>query len=107
MTQAESVTEAHRCHHCGREVGETRHTRSSYKVDHYTLYTGEVEPVTRVRGDDTDEVITVLKLVRPMVFTTCADCYRRPEVRSERDQLFQPEVAAEKNGEQSSVIRSQ
>ena len=92
MSTAEAQPASLRCHHCGRAVAETTHLRTSYRVDHYTLYTGEVEPVTRIR-EDTDETVTVLKLVRPIVITTCADCYARPEIRAERDCLFRPEDA--------------
>src|SRR5436309_11627683 len=81
-----------RCSHCGREVTETVHTRSSYRVDYYALHTGEVEPVTMARGDETMPLVTVLKLLRPSEVVTCADCYRRADVRAERESLFRPEV---------------
>jgi len=81
-----------RCDHCGRDVTETVHTRSSYRVDYYALHTGEVEPVAIRRGDDTMPAVTVLKLVRPTNVVTCADCYRRPGVRVERESLFRPEA---------------
>src|SRR5262245_42605851 len=82
-----------RCNHCGREVTETVHTRSSYRVDYYALHTGEVEPVTLPRADETAPLVTVFKLLRASEVVTCAECYRRPDVRAEREILFRPEAA--------------
>ena len=82
-----------RCHHCGREVTETMHTRSTYRVDYYALHTGDVEPMTLARPDDTAPLVTFLKLLRPVEVVTCADCYRQPEIRKERELLFRPELA--------------
>ncbi|MFQ5665081.1 MAG: hypothetical protein ACE5I7_01490 [Candidatus Binatia bacterium] len=90
MSAREGYSASLRCHHCGREVAETMHTRSSYRVDYYALHTGEVEAATMVRGDDA-QAVSVLKLLRVTDFVTCADCYRRPEIRSERELLFRPE----------------
>src|SRR3972149_6623044 len=84
-----------RCHHCGREVSETTHTRSSYRVDYYLLHTGEVEPMTIQRTDDPAGAITVLKLLRAITLVTCADCYRQPQVQEERELLFRPELSAD------------
>jgi DNA-directed RNA polymerase subunit RPC12/RpoP len=82
-----------RCAHCGREVAETMHTRSSYRVDYYALHTGAVEPVTLSRGEDAPPM-TVLKLLSANEVFTCADCYRQPRIRQERELLFRPELAA-------------
>ena len=83
-----------RCHHCGREVTETVHTRLSYRVDYYALHTGEVEPMLLPRSDDAARAISALKLLRATEIVTCADCYRQPRVRRERDALFRPELEA-------------
>jgi hypothetical protein len=83
------------CHHCGREVGETTHSRTAYRVDYYALHTGDVEPATISRRDDPTTLVTVLRLVRAIEVLTCADCYRQPGVRRERELLFRPEVAPE------------
>ena len=83
-----------RCAHCGREVAETVHTRSAYRVDYYALHTGEVEPTTMPGGDDASQLVTVLKLLRANDIFTCADCYRQPAVRQARELLFRPELAA-------------
>ena len=84
-----------RCHHCGREVSETTHTRSSYQVGYYFLHTGEVEPITVQRTEDPATAISALKLMRAITVFTCADCYRRPEVQRQREALFRPELAAD------------
>lgn len=81
------------CHHCGRPVSETVHTRIDYRVDYYTLHTGDAEPVTLARADDAVPPVTVWRLLRGVEIVTCADCYRRPAVRRERETLFRPEVA--------------
>jgi len=83
-----------RCHHCGREVGETVHTRSLYRVDYYALHTGEVEPITLPRTDESAPPITALKLLNANQIVTCTDCYRQPGVRQERESLFRPELTA-------------
>lgn len=92
MSAADSKPAIH-CTHCGRPVAETRHTRSSYQVDYYSLRTGEVEPMTIKRGDDT--AITALKLLTAYEIVTCADCYRTPHVQRQRESLFRPELPAE------------
>src|SRR5512139_2814646 len=83
MSTVEGSKLALRCTHCGREVAETVHTRSSYQVDYYLLHTGEVQPTTVARPDDPAGSITVLKLLRVNTVITCADCYRpAPGARS-------------------------
>ena len=82
------------CHHCGGELSETVHTRSSYRVGFYGLHTGDVEPITIPRRDDPAEMVTVLRLIRSNEIWTCADCYRQPHVRRERELLFRPELTA-------------
>jgi hypothetical protein len=94
MSTAAVAKGALRCTHCGREVTETIHTRSSYRVDYYALHTGEVEPMTLSRTDDTAPLVTFLKLLRPSEVVTCSECYRQPQIREERELLFRPELAA-------------
>ncbi len=73
-------------------MAETVHTRSSYRVDYYALHTGEVEPMTLPRTDEAAPLVTFLKLLRASEVITCAECYRQPRVRHERDMLFRPEL---------------
>lgn len=65
------------------------HTRAAYRVDYYSLHTGDVEPATIQRGDDA--AVTVLKLLTRRDVVTCAECYRQPHVRVAREGLFRPE----------------
>lgn len=103
MTIDRATPEGHsslRCEHCGRLVHETRHTRTTYRVDYYAMHTGETDAATISRSDK-DEVIHYLKLIRPVDLVSCVDCYGQPAVRQEREQLFRPErtpfeTAAEK-----------
>jgi hypothetical protein len=104
MSGADAGKVVLRCHHCGREVSETTHTRSSYQVDYYLLHTGEVEPVTIQRTDDPASAITALKLLRVTTVVTCADCYRQPQVRQERELLFRPELDADAPPEMASTV---
>ena len=80
------------CHHCGRAVHDTLHTRADYQVDYYGLHTGDVEPVQLQRHDD-GETMTILRLVRPYEVFTCVECYRKASVQDERERLFRPERA--------------
>src|ERR1043166_1592936 len=82
-----------RCLHCGREVTETIHARTGYRVDYYTLFSGEAEPTLVTHPDTAAPPITVWCLLRASEIVTCADCYRRPEIRREREVLFRPESA--------------
>lgn len=93
MSVADAGKNPLRCRQCGRGVNETMHTRSACRVDYYSLHTGDAEPVTMTRDDDTP--ITVLRVVRPVEIVTCVDCYRRPTVREARELLFRPEMAAQ------------
>jgi hypothetical protein len=93
------VTDTHRaaaprlrCDHCGRPVRETLHTRSSYRVDYYSMHTGPVEPSFFTRHDS-DEAFAYLKLIAASEVVSCVDCYRDPRIREERERLFRPERA--------------
>lgn len=99
MSGADGTKTQLRCHHCGREVAETVHTRSTYRVDYYALHTGDVEPTTMARSDDPADLMTVMRLVRPIEIFTCVDCYRRPSVRRERELLFRTERHGASEGE--------
>jgi len=93
MSSAAPDHGAHRCRHCGREVSETVHSRSWYRVDYYTIHGGETEPIVVARDDGVPATM-IQRLVHPAEMVTCSDCYGRPEVRRERETLFRPEVAA-------------
>ncbi len=94
MSGADGTKTQPRCHHCGREVAETTHTRSTYRVDYYALHTGDVEPTTMARSDDPGDLITVMRLVRAVEVFTCVDCYQQPSVRRARELLFRTELSA-------------
>ena len=87
-------TAARRCHHCAREVDETKHTRTSYRVGYYSVHGGEVETVTQRRSEDDPESVTFLRLITPSEAYTCAACYRLPDAMRERELLYRPETAA-------------
>lgn len=70
-----------RCTHCHRPVRPTVHTREGWKVDHYLLWTGAVEPAV-YRRDEGGPAIEYLRLVSIDLVVTCADCHARPEVRA-------------------------
>ena len=84
-----------RCDDCGRPVRETEHTRSGYRVDYYSLHTGDVEPQTAV-ADDGEHRLTFQRLFNAVEIVTCADCYADPSVRQRRDERFRQEDAPER-----------
>jgi len=85
-----SVDSALRCDHCGRAVRETLHTRTSYRVDYYTVHSGHGELCT-VGTDDRQHAFTYVRLLDRFDVITCSDCYRQAAIQSERDRQFQPE----------------
>ncbi len=87
-----------RCDHCGRPVDETRHTRTSYRVDYYALHTGAVEECS-LMTEDGQRSTTYLKLINQVDVVTCADCYRHEAVQLEREQRFRPERSADEGGD--------
>ena len=90
MAGDESEREASlRCHHCGRLVHETSHTPTGYRVDYYSLHTGDVEPASLTTESGTK--LNYLKLLIPIEIVTCATCYELASVQRERDERFRPE----------------
>ena len=87
---------APRCDHCGRAVHETCHTATSYRVDYYSLHTGEVEESTLTTESGTR--VSFFKLLAPVEIITCATCYESAAVRHERDERFRPERTAARQG---------
>jgi hypothetical protein len=81
-----------RCDDCGRPVRETEHTQTDYRVDYYSLYTGEVEPQSAV-SDDGLHHLTFQRLLNAAEIVTCADCYGDPSVRRRREERFRQEDA--------------
>jgi hypothetical protein len=79
-----------RCDHCGRAVGETQHTRSSYAVDYYSVHSGHGEVYSLV-GEDGQRSATYVRLLDRFDVITCAQCYRQGAVQVERDRRFRPE----------------
>lgn len=77
------------CDHCGRAVRETRHTRTSYRVDYFGMHTGPVEEAW-FKTDD-GEAVPYLRLVAAVELATCVDCYAKPEVQLARERKFRPE----------------
>lgn len=99
IVRAASSSNAYlRCTHCGRAVKETSHTRSSYTVDYYSLHTGDVEPLL-VKVDEDEPPLVFQRVVNAFEVITCADCYRDPAIREERERRFRPETVAGGNRE--------
>lgn len=68
-----------RCDWCGVAVEDTRHTRTTYTVGHYRLFTGRTEEASRRRREDEDPV-TYLRMLDATVMTACPPCFARPDV---------------------------
>jgi hypothetical protein len=75
-------------------VRETEHTRTSYCVDYYSMYTGDVEPLA-VTADDGEHRLIFQRLLNAVEIVTCVDCYRDPVVQRRREQRFRQEDAAQ------------
>jgi hypothetical protein len=82
-----------RCDHCGRPVSETRHTRTSYAVDYYSVHSGHGE-VCSFTTDDGQRGGAYVKLLDRFDVITCVQCYGQPSVRAERERCFRPERPA-------------
>lgn len=79
------------CSHCGREVRATVHQRKKdpgYRVDYYTLWTGELEEVAMKNPRDESEIMEFYKLNEPRRVITCSDCEAKKDIRKELDRLF-------------------
>jgi hypothetical protein len=66
------------------------HTRGGYRVDFYSMYTGDVESCS-MSTDEGERTLTFQKLVRGEEVATCVECYRDPEVRHGLEARFRPE----------------
>lgn len=89
LSRAQSL----RCDHCGRIVKETRHTRTAYTVDYYSLHTGPVETCSVVI-DDGERRLTFQKLLSVEEVVTCVDCYGRTDVQRDRELRFRTELVS-------------
>jgi len=74
-------------------VKETQHTRTAYTVDYYSLHTGPVETCSLVI-DDRERRLTFQRLLSTEEVITCIDCYRRADVRRDRELRFRVELAS-------------
>jgi hypothetical protein len=70
------------CRHCGRVVGGTVHTRTSYVVDGFVLHTGPSEPAVGRRSAYDEVGFVYQRLLRPVTLVTCADCWADPVRRA-------------------------
>jgi hypothetical protein len=59
------------------------HTREGWRVQRYLLHTGDVEPAVYRRNDE-GMAIEYMRLLRADLVVTCAECYRRGDVRDQR-----------------------
>ncbi len=76
------------CHHCGREVKETRHTQKGYQVDYYLLHTGATEWAFFKDRKEDAPLLRYLKLTQPIDILTCVDCYANPQIKKRLDDDF-------------------
>jgi hypothetical protein len=79
-----------RCDHCGRQVRETEHTRTTYRVDYYTVHSGNGE-VCSFAADEGQRGATYVKLIDRFDVVTCVECYGQASVQYERERRFHPE----------------
>jgi len=64
------------------------HTRDSYSVDAYMLFTGHAVPVTlREEGEEEKKF---MKIEAPETIVICGDCYKKPEIREAAEKFEAP-----------------
>jgi hypothetical protein len=76
------------CFHCGRAVRETIHTQKNYRVDYYSLHTGNTEWAFFVNPNEHVLPLRYLKLTHPADIVTCIECHARGEIRQRLDEDF-------------------
>lgn len=76
------MADVQHCHACGREVGETIHTRHGVTVQAFALHTGPTEPAVLRRHDDDCADLVYRRLLAPVLIVTCVDCYADPAIRA-------------------------
>lgn len=74
------------CFHCGRQVRETIHRQTDYRVDYYLLHTGHTDWEIVLNPDGLS--LRYLRLTDPTDIITCVQCYARPEIRRRLDDDF-------------------
>ncbi len=79
------------CSRCGRAIGSTLHTKSTYQVSGYSVLMGDTEPATwRSPGDEDGRGKPYLKLTRPLLVAVCTRCEAVPDVRHALDRYEAP-----------------
>jgi hypothetical protein len=71
-------------------VEETFHTATGYRVDYYSLHTGDVEPASLTTEGGAQ--MSFFKLLAPIEIVTCANCYQLAAVQRERAERTLAEV---------------
>lgn len=84
------MADAPNCHACGREVGETIHTRHGVLVQGFALHTGPTEAAVLRRHGDDDEAIAYRRLLASVLLVTCVDCYAEPSTRAQHHSWVYP-----------------
>ncbi len=77
-TSDSAAPTARACRHCGRAVGETMHTRTSYAVAGFVLHTGPTESAVGRRSAFDETGFVYQRLLRAVTLVTCAACYADP-----------------------------
>ncbi len=89
------------CTHCGREVNPTIHSKNyseGFKVDYYSLVTGDIQPKIISNPSDESEKIEYFKLENLRTITTCIDCFKRSDIQAELEEAFSGMPEKKANG---------
>ncbi len=90
-----------KCRFCGREVGETIHSKKlpeGFRVDYYLVWSGDLRPIEMKNPKDEREVLHFYRLDHARPVAACVDCFKKPETRAELDRIFRelPETEGKK-----------
>jgi hypothetical protein len=78
------------CDRCKRQLEGTIHTKDSYRIDLYRLWTGKTAPV--VFKENGDEENKFLMVEDPTLVTVCVKCFHDPAVAEALSKFEPPPV---------------
>lgn len=67
------------CDRCKRQLEGTVHTKDSYRIDLFRLWTGNAVPV--VFKEEGEEEMKFFRIEEPALITLCKECFAAPEVK--------------------------
>lgn len=93
------------CSFCGKPLPPTIHRKDGdppYRVGYYRLLTGKLHHRIMKNPRNEAETIEFYYLSDPIWVLTCSQCFKKPEVASNLDELFSglPEIVEDQPAEE-------